>query len=96
MLSAGAFKGLPTGEVATLAYWRLSGGEAAGMNLEIKSDVAKLAADAADGLRNLIDAFARPGSRYLAVPDADAAPRFSDYQHLARIREWSVTEGEET
>lgn len=96
MLSAGAFRGLPTGEVATLAYWRLSGGEAAGMNLEIKSDVAKLAADAADGLRNLIDAFAQPGSRYLAVPDADAAPRFSDYQHLARIREWSVAEGEET
>ena len=45
---------------------------------------------------HLIDAFAKPDSRYLAVPDAAAAPRYSDYGHLARIREWSVAEGEET
>ncbi|MFM9842928.1 MAG: double-strand break repair protein AddB, partial [Dongiaceae bacterium] len=96
MLSAGAFEGLPAGEAAALAYWRLSGGEAAGTNLEIKGDVAQLTKDAADGLRNLIDAFAQPASRYLSLPDADAAPRFSDYGHLARIREWSVADGEET
>ncbi|HEX6092022.1 MAG TPA: double-strand break repair protein AddB, partial [Dongiaceae bacterium] len=96
MLSAGAFDGLPAGEVAALAYWRLSGGEAAGTNLEIKGDVAKLTQEAADGLRNLIEAFAQPPNRYLSLPDADAAPRFSDYEHLARIREWSVAEGEET
>ncbi len=96
MLSAGAFEGLPKGEVAALAYWRLSGGEAAGTTLEIKGDVAKLTQDAADGLRKLIEAFAQPASRYLSLPDADAAPRFSDYGHLARIREWSVAEGEET
>ncbi len=96
MLPAGAFEGLPEGEVAALAYWRLSGGEAAGTNLEIKGDVVRLTQDAADGLRNLIEAFAQPASRYLSLPDADAAPRFSDYGHLARIREWSVAEGEET
>ena len=96
MLSAGAFEGLPAGHVAALAYWRLSGGEVAGTNLEIKGDVAKLTQDAADGLRDLIDAFAQPASRYLSLPDADAAPRFSDYGHLARIREWSVAESEET
>jgi ATP-dependent helicase/nuclease subunit B len=96
MAMAGRFEGVPAGQVAALAYWRLSGGATAGEIQEIAGDVTKLAEDAADGLRNLIDAFAKPGSRYLSLPDAAAAPRYSDYGHLARVKEWSVAEGEET
>jgi ATP-dependent helicase/nuclease subunit B len=96
MAAAGAFETVPAGPVAALAYWRLSGGATAGEAEAIAGDVTKLAADAANGLHSLIDAFAKPDSRYLSIPDADAAPRYSDYEHLARIKEWSVADGEDT
>ncbi|HEX6092169.1 MAG TPA: PD-(D/E)XK nuclease family protein, partial [Dongiaceae bacterium] len=96
MAAAGAFDGLPKADVTALAHWKLSGGDPAGEIKAVKKDAAILATEAVGGLHSLIDAFAQPGSRYLSVPDADAAPRFSDYGHLARIREWSVSEGEET
>jgi ATP-dependent helicase/nuclease subunit B len=48
-------------------------------------------ADAAlAGLRRLVDAFDLPQTPYRSVPDPEMAPRFSDYAHLARIKEWSV------
>jgi ATP-dependent helicase/nuclease subunit B len=96
MAAAGKFDGLPMANVTALAHWRLSGNDPAGEIKAVKKDATVLATEAIAGLNSLIDAFAKPGSRYLSVPDADAAPRFSDYGHLARIREWSVAEGEET
>jgi ATP-dependent helicase/nuclease subunit B len=97
MAAAGAFEDLPPGEVAALAYWRLSGGVAAGEIRAVKKDVAALAAEAAAGLHTLIDAFARPDCPYLALPDTPPLPRYNDYAHLERIKEWSVAaDSEET
>ncbi len=42
------------------------------------------------GLRALIACFDDPATPYRAVPWPDHAPRYSDYTHLARVKEWSV------
>ena len=46
------------------------------------------------GLQMLLDAFACEETPYLSRPFPKFVPRFSDYDHLARVKEWSATGGE--
>ncbi|MGH6989239.1 MAG: hypothetical protein ACREE3_05035, partial [Stellaceae bacterium] len=46
------------------------------------------------GLAQLIALYDDPATPYLAVPRAEFAPRYNDYAHLARIKEWAVADGE--
>jgi ATP-dependent helicase/nuclease subunit B len=99
MARAGAFEGIAAAAVAELAYWQLSGGDKAG---ETKAAPSKDGADpnsradkALQGLRDLIAKFDRAETCYLAIPDAARGPRYSDYAHLARVKEWSAGAGEE-
>lgn len=91
MASDGAFHDVPAREVHSLAFWRLSGGEPAGEIKALKGDARDLAREALIGLERLIAAFDNEATRYEARPRADQAPRYSDYVHLARIKEWSAT-----
>lgn len=93
MIARGAFPKVAPGPVEELAYWRLSGGDPPG---EIKSagdDPEALAADAFDGLRRLLDHYEDPEAVYLTRPDPEAAPRYSDYDHLERVQEWAAATG---
>jgi ATP-dependent helicase/nuclease subunit B len=87
---AGGFQDMPAGELAELAFWRLSGGEPPGEIVKAKADPMALAEAALDGLRRLVAYYDDPESAYHSVPRPDWAPRFSDYAHLARIKEWSA------
>jgi ATP-dependent helicase/nuclease subunit B len=88
--AAGGFAEVPAAPAAALAYWRLSGGDPAGEIREIKADAATLAEQARDGLERLVAAFDDPATPYAARPRPDYGPRFSDYDHLARLLEWSA------
>ena len=91
MVAAGAFAGVPQQPVCELAYWRLSGAAPAGEIVPIaatRERVEALAADARDGLAELVARFDDPATPYLARPRPDWVPRFSDYTHLARVGEW--------
>lgn len=92
---AGGFDGLPEPRPVTeLAFWRLTGGAEAGEIKPIPPDkIQELAEAAREGLVRLIAAFDDPSMPYRAIPRPDKAPRFNDYEHLARIREWSVRDG---
>jgi ATP-dependent helicase/nuclease subunit B len=95
---AGGFAGLPAGTVAELSHWRLSGDELAGEVKVLAEDSAAVRVfidDAVAGLRGLVAEFDRPETPYRARPRPDHAPRFSDYAHLARVKEWSVGGGDE-
>jgi ATP-dependent helicase/nuclease subunit B len=95
---AGGFAGLPAATVAELSHWRLSGGEIAGEIKALADDAAAVRVfidDAVAGLRRLVAEFDRAETPYRARPRPDHAPRFSDYAHLARVKEWSVGGGEE-
>jgi len=83
----GSFDGL-SGTAAALEYWRLPGGDPAGIRTPIAGDdprtlidkvIAKVAA--------LVDRFDDPHTPYVAVPEPQLRPRFSDYAHLERLDE---------
>ena len=93
----GGFKDVPAGPPASMAFWKLSGGDPAGEIREIdtkrmKTTPAELARDAVAGVNVLAKAFADEKTPYLSVPHPDHAPKYSDYVHLARLREWKGSE----
>ncbi|MQX37539.1 double-strand break repair protein AddB [Roseospira navarrensis] len=96
MLTAGAFPGVPAGTVSGLEYWRLRGAvETPGEVRRITDDPETLAAEALAGLKAMVNLYARPETPYPARPVPDKAPRYSDYEHLARVAEWSSAGDEE-
>jgi ATP-dependent helicase/nuclease subunit B len=90
---AGGFAGVPPTPVAALEYWRLGGGNPAGEVTalgENGANVRRLVDEALAGVAALIAAFDDARTPYRAMPRPDRAPRYSDYLHLARVKEWSV------
>ncbi|HZL60503.1 MAG TPA: double-strand break repair protein AddB [Stellaceae bacterium] len=88
---AGGFPGVKPAEVEALLYWRLSGGEPPGEDKAAArgaAAVAALADRAKEGLARLIAAFDRPETPYRSWPNPSRGPRYSDYVHLARVKEW--------
>jgi ATP-dependent helicase/nuclease subunit B len=96
MLQQGGFEGLPPLETEQAIYLKLggaAGGEekhAGGKN----ENIGDLAEQHFAGLKMLLEAFACEDTPYLSLPFPKFAPRFSDYDHLARVKEWSATGGE--
>jgi ATP-dependent helicase/nuclease subunit B len=91
--ASGGFAGVPPGPVAGLEYWRLGGGNPPAEVVplgENGSDARRLLEEALAGLAALIAEFDDPRTPYRAMPRPERAPRYSDYLHLARVKEWSV------
>jgi ATP-dependent helicase/nuclease subunit B len=82
------------GVTGELIYWHLSGGLDAGKATPLfkknAAGIPNAVLDAKDRLCDLIDAFDRPDRAYLSRPHPGLAPRFSDYEQLARVAEWSA------
>ena len=80
------------GTIRALHYWKLHGrGQEAG---DIKNVVPKEFDEHSllDTITNLLIRFEQQDMPYHAEPDARATQRYSDYRHLARIKEWRVLE----
>jgi ATP-dependent helicase/nuclease subunit B len=86
ILVAGGFDGLPVTEPQELIYLRLSGGTKGG---EIKPYEGAMAADAKDRLTQRIAWFDDPATPYYSRVAPQSAKSVGDYDHLARVREWS-------
>jgi ATP-dependent helicase/nuclease subunit B len=99
MLAKGAFDGIPAGETSELVYWKVTGsGQKPVEQVTISGkdfSVADMTAAAEDGLLTLVEKFDDPATPYLSQPRADAKPKFSDYNHLARVREWGLSGDDE-
>ncbi len=100
MALAGGFGPELQGETGELAFWQLSGGFKSGAVCGLfGSDPARIGAEirkAREALASLIDAFDDPARGYLSQPHPGRAPRYPDYDQLARVAEWAaVTEGDE-
>jgi len=95
---AGGFPGIPAGvSVSAMEYWHLPGDEAGGSCCPAakKAVPDDLAQNAAERLAALVATFDDPATPYAALPRPHLAPRFSDYAHLARVKEWTAeAEGE--
>ena len=95
---AGGFANVTGGEVTKLSFLRLSGGNPAGEEKPAAAkdtDPATLVTEAREGLQHLVALFDRDDTPYEARPRPDMAPRYSAYEHLARVKEWAAgTDGE--
>ncbi|MGE3332187.1 MAG: double-strand break repair protein AddB [Rhodospirillaceae bacterium] len=94
MALAGAFEGVPRAAVDEVAFWALHGRKEGGNANAVKGDAAELAKAAHEGLARLIATFDDPNTPYEARPNPDIAPTYSDYLHLARVKEW-ISAGED-
>ena len=89
---AGMFTDVPAKPISELAFWRLHGRDDGGDISVVKGDLAEIATTAREGLLGLIAAFDDPATGYEARPNPEMAPVYSDYLHLARVKEWAGDE----
>jgi len=94
MAAAGGFGQEIVGATGELIYWHLSGGYQPGVAMPLfkknAADIPFAALAARESLCRLIDEFDAPDRAYLSRPHPGMAPRFSDYEQLARVAEWSA------
>jgi ATP-dependent helicase/nuclease subunit B len=96
MVERGAFKDVPAGEVAELIYLRLSGRGAGGEERAIAPKDQSLQALCQAHLAELVGTLTRyrdPAMGYLSRRMPRKRQIEGDYDHLARVGEWSDTAG---
>jgi ATP-dependent helicase/nuclease subunit B len=96
MLRKGGFKGIAGGSVAELVYVRLRGGAEAGEEklITFESGTPDQHADRAlEKLAGLIAKFADEGAAYYSLVHPMWTTHYGTYDHLARVKEWSLTAG---
>jgi ATP-dependent helicase/nuclease subunit B len=85
---AGGFEGVAQAVVKELQFWQLSGGDPAGKVRPVAGLRARID-EALKGLQRLIAWYDDERHPYRSQPLPERAPRYSDYVHLARVKEWS-------
>ncbi|MDB5437787.1 MAG: addB [Caulobacteraceae bacterium] len=97
IVAAGGFEGVARARPGELLYVQLTGRRVVGEALSRASSQlsGELAAEALQRLRRRVAAFFEPGAGYLskAMPHREAEA--GDYDHLARVREWSALGGDD-
>jgi ATP-dependent helicase/nuclease subunit B len=89
----GGFEGVAPTRIEELAFWHLHGRNDGATDRGVKGDIAKIVAEARAGLEHLIERFDDPDTKYEARPHPEHAPKYSDYEHLTRVKEWASGEG---
>lgn len=83
----GGFSNLSSASVSKLIYWQLGKS-----SLELSKDIDDLLIKCEDYLLRLVSAFDFETTPYHSRPVPKFIPKNKDYEHLARIKEWSVQE----
>ncbi|MDX5366248.1 MAG: double-strand break repair protein AddB [Alphaproteobacteria bacterium] len=85
---------IPASRTRRMVYLRLSGGETAGEERVIADPGGELAETIYEALVDLLRQYESEATPYLSRPRPMFWGRFGDYDHLARVKEWSAA-GEE-
>jgi ATP-dependent helicase/nuclease subunit B len=97
ILRHGEFDGIPRGgSLSELAYVRLSGGVLPGELKKIdfdKTTADEQADEAFAELTKLLQKFSDPQTPYYSLVHPMWTTRYGTYDHLARVKEWSLTAG---
>lgn len=83
----GGFEGIPEAEVAKLIYWQLGRKETVA-----EENMPEILENCFEHIKQLAALFDFETTPYISQPNPKNAPKYSDYEHLSRVREWSVTE----
>lgn len=94
MLEKGAFEGLGAGHTHYIGYWKLSGGKMGGEVVSIEGKLDETVAKVKEAVIALIEMFWREDLPFYAVPDLTNAPRYNDYEHVSRLKEWAALDDE--
>jgi ATP-dependent helicase/nuclease subunit B len=98
ILRSGKFGDLAPGSVAQIAYVTLKGGEPAGKQqpIDFKEGTPDSQAERAlEKLKGLAAKFADATTPYYSLVHPMWTTHYGDYDHLARVKEWSLTGGAE-
>jgi len=94
ILEKGGFDKIDNATVEELIYWKLTGGGQEPVKIQRvqpkKYSIEEMIIDAEQGLKKLVEHFDNENTPYLSYPIAKAKPKFSDYEHLSRIKEWGI------
>ena len=88
--STGGFSNIPQSKSIQLEYWRVRGGNNPGEVVRPSENIGKLQEDALKGVKRLVEVYQNKETPYPSRPNPGYAPQYSDYEHLARVREWST------
>ena len=91
ILERGGFKEIGSLAAAELVYIRFSGGDVPGDTHVVKGDAHLLAAETWDNLVRLIAEFDCEGTPYVSRVAPFRTDFAGDYDHLARVQEWSLS-----
>ncbi|MCW8915118.1 MAG: double-strand break repair protein AddB [Magnetovibrio sp.] len=81
------------GVISGLTYVRLSGGRIAGEEKPIKLDAEEATQAAYENLIQMLHKYADEKTPFLSRPRPQFESRFGDFDHLARVKEWSSSGG---
>lgn len=95
ILSEGGFEGIEKLTPEELLYIHFSGTKAPVEERTIKKDAAALSTEAAERLSRRIAYFDERDTAYHSRVRVEKAQWSGDYDHLARVREWSISGWEE-
>ena len=85
----GGFENIPKAFIDYIAFWTISGGTPPFQEKKISSDdFAQEVETIETNVTQLISTFNHEHTPYLAQPNPDAAPQYTDYTHLERVQEW--------
>jgi ATP-dependent helicase/nuclease subunit B len=93
----GGFEDLGPMAPGDLVYLRLTGRTPPGEEV-VRAGVGEseaLAQAALDGLMSLVNRYRRPNQPYRSRTATQFLGQISDYDHLARVREWSAADEED-
>jgi ATP-dependent helicase/nuclease subunit B len=93
LVAGGAFKDIAAGSVAEIMYVSLRGGEPPGEPCPIKfkdGTPDAQAAHALERLKALVAKFAQADTPYYSLVHPMWTTHYGDYDHLARVKEWSL------
>ena len=85
----GGFDNIEKGDVKSLMYWKLGDKVVC-----VDEDVDDILQKTEDHIREVINLFDFENVGYLSRPNPKEVPDYSDYEHLARVKEWSVVDGD--
>ena len=98
ILRAGQFGTIASGSVSEIAYITVRGGEPPGIPcpIEFKDGTPDSQAEhALTRLKALVADFANPETPYYSLVHPMWKTHYGDYDHLARVKEWSLAGGGE-
>jgi ATP-dependent helicase/nuclease subunit B len=95
MLARGVIEGVPLAQATELGYWRFGNAEPTPKPLDLKDGAHNAGEKALSALRGLLARYAEPDQPFLSKPRVQFVKPYTEYDHLARRKEWADAEGEE-